>query len=68
MKASKGGARPGAGRPATGKGIHVGVRIQPDDLVAIDEWAAANDCTRAEAIRRLAKLGLLVGKDEPEKT
>jgi hypothetical protein len=63
-KSSKGGARPGAGRPATGKGTHVGVRIQPDDLAVIDEWAAANGCTRAEAIRRLAKLGLLAGKDD----
>ncbi len=47
------------GRPATGKGTLVGVRIQPDDLAAIDEWAAANGCNRAEAIRRLAKMGLL---------
>jgi Ribbon-helix-helix protein, copG family len=47
------------GRPATGKGTLVGVRIQPDDLAAIDAWAAAHGCNRAEAIRRLAKLGLL---------
>jgi hypothetical protein len=40
----------------------VGVRIQPDD--AIDTWAAANGCTRAEALRRLAKLGLLADKKD----
>jgi hypothetical protein len=67
MKGSKGGARSGAGRPATGKGVHVGVRIQPDDLVAIDEWAAENGCTRPEAIRRLTKAGLLALKSERHK-
>jgi hypothetical protein len=65
-KASKkGGARPGAGRPATGLGEFVGMRFQPDDLAAIDAWAEANGCSRTEAIRRLAKLGLLADtKDE----
>jgi hypothetical protein len=47
------------GRPATGKGTPVMTRIQPDDLAAIDEWAAEHGCSRPEALRRLAKLGLL---------
>jgi hypothetical protein len=59
MKSTKGGARPGAGRKPTGQGELVGVRIQPDDLAAIDAWAAKHGCTRQEAIRRLAKMGLL---------
>jgi hypothetical protein len=67
MKATKGGARAGAGRPATGKGIHAGVRIQAHDLVAIDEWAAVHECTRPEAIRRLTKVGLLADKAQPRK-
>jgi hypothetical protein len=58
----KGGARPGAGRPATGLGEFVGMRFQPDDLAAIDAWAEANECSRTEAIRRLTKLGLLANK------
>ena len=67
MKATKGGARAGAGRKATGKGIAVGVRIQPDDLVAIDEWADVQGCTRPEAIRRLTQMGLLADKAQPKK-
>jgi hypothetical protein len=42
----------------------VGVRIQPEELAAIDAWAAVNGCTRAEAIRRLTKLGLLASEDD----
>lgn len=65
MKGKKrGGARPGAGRPATGKGTQVNTSIQPDDLAAIDEWAAKHGCTRSEALRRLAKLGLLADKKD----
>jgi hypothetical protein len=52
------------GRPATGTGELVGVRIQPDDLAVLDAWAAEHGCTRQEAIRRLYKLGLLAGKDD----
>ena len=60
MKGRRGGARPGAGRKPTGKkGTQINANIQPDDLVAIDAWAARNGCTRSEALRRLAKLGLL---------
>jgi Ribbon-helix-helix protein, copG family len=64
MKAIKGGARPGAGRKPTGKGQLVGVRIQSDDLATIDAWAADHGCTRSEAVRRLARLGLLADKKD----
>jgi hypothetical protein len=56
------------GRPATGKNEHVGLRIPKDDLAAVDAWAKANGCSRAEAIRRLTKLGLLVGRDRDLKS
>jgi hypothetical protein len=50
------------GPPPTGKGTLVGVRLQPDLLAPIDEWAAAQDDEpgRSEAIRRLVELGLTV--------
>ena len=64
MRGTRGGARPGAGRKATGKGAQVNSRIQPDDLAAIDEWAAKNGCTRGEALKRLAKKGLLADGEE----
>jgi hypothetical protein len=64
MKDTRGGSRPGAGRKPTGKGTQVNTRIQPDDLAAIDEWAEKNACTRSEALRRLAKLGLLADKKD----
>jgi hypothetical protein len=46
----------------TGKGVQVVVRLQPDPLRALDGWAAKqnDNPTRAEAIRRLVKLGLTV--------
>jgi hypothetical protein len=49
------------GPPATGKGTLIGVRLQPPDLVRLDEWAAAQDDqpSRPEAIRRLM-LGRLI--------
>ena len=43
------------GPPATGKGTLIGVRLQPPDLSALDEWVAAqkDKPSRPEAIRRL---------------
>jgi hypothetical protein len=65
MKGTKGGARPGAGRPPSDKDSQfVGARVPADDLAAIDEWAVKNGCTRSEALRRLAKLGLLAEKKD----
>lgn len=48
------------GPPATGKGTLVGVRLQPDDLTAVDDWMAKHDdaLTRPEAIRTLMRRGL----------
>lgn len=47
------------GRPkTTGRGTQVGLRWHDRELVAIDAWAKKNECTRAEAIRRLVELGL----------
>jgi hypothetical protein len=52
------------GRLPTGEGTQVNTSIQPDDLAAIDEWAARHRCTRSEAVRRLAMLGLLADKED----
>ena len=43
------------GRPATGKGLTVGVRLQPDALDALDGWRLLQPDApgRPEAIRRL---------------
>jgi hypothetical protein len=62
-KPKKGGARPGAGRPPADT-EQVAFRIPRSDLAAIDRWAEANGCSRAEAIRRLTKLVLLADKED----
>lgn len=44
------------GRPATGMGTLVGVRLQPGLLGSLDAWLMANDVkpkTRPEAVRQL---------------
>lgn len=46
------------GRPATGKDPLVGARFPQDLIDTIDAWAAKNDASRSEAIRRLVELGL----------
>jgi hypothetical protein len=48
------------GRPATGKGTLVGVRLQPPELARVDEWAAEQEDkpSRPEALRRLSNIGL----------
>jgi hypothetical protein len=52
------------GPPATGQGIQIQVRIQPDKLTTLDRWIAAkgDNLSRPEAIRRLVEIGLSVGK------
>ena len=46
------------GRPATGIGTLVGVRLQPDQLAVVDEWAQDNGgLTRPEAVRQLIARG-----------
>ena len=41
-------------------GTLVGVRLQPDQLAAVDRWAASEDDapSRPEAVRRLVTRGL----------
>jgi hypothetical protein len=55
------------GRPATGKGTLIGVRLQPPDLAAVDEWAArqADQPSRPEAIRRLTTAMLQILDKDP---
>lgn len=60
-KPGHGGARPGAGRKPTRErpSIVVPVRFEPEQLPALDEWAAARDLKRspavAECVRREIK-------------
>jgi hypothetical protein len=46
--------------PPTGKGMLIGLRLQPGPLARVDRWAASqkDDPSRPEAIRRLVELGL----------
>jgi hypothetical protein len=47
------------GRPATGIGTMVGVRLQPDQLAALDNWIAQQPDpkpTRPEAVRQIIRI------------
>jgi hypothetical protein len=48
----------------TGKGTLVGVRLQPEDLKALDLWIRRNGKhqTRPDAIRQLVSTGLVIAK------
>jgi hypothetical protein len=49
------------GRPPTGVGVPVLVRLQPDLLAKVDKWRGAQPgggLSRPQAIRWLAELGL----------
>jgi hypothetical protein len=48
------------GPPPTGKGTLIGVRMQPDDLAALDSWITSDGggLSRPQAIRRLVQIGL----------
>lgn len=50
----------GRGRPATGIGTAIGVRLQPEDLMKLDEWIAdqPEKMSRPEAIRRMIKIAV----------
>jgi len=51
------------GRPAGKKYTEtIPARLEPATLTSLDAWAAANDMSRSEAIRRLVELGLKVKK------
>jgi hypothetical protein len=59
-----------AGRPATGKGLGVLVRLQPAHLKALDAWIAkqSKPPTRPEAIRGMMETVLhILSKDRGEK-
>jgi len=44
------------GRPATGRGHTIGVRLHDAELVALDKWMAANGhAKRAGAVRAIIK-------------
>ena len=62
--------RKGAGRPATGKGLGVLVRLQPPQLRALDDWISKQTAplTRPEAIRAMMETILhILSKDTEEK-
>jgi hypothetical protein len=46
------------GRPATGRDPAVTARLPGTTIAKVDQWAAKNDATRSDAIRRLVELGL----------
>jgi hypothetical protein len=47
------------GRPSGTKFSEtIPARLEPHTVAALDAWAAANDVSRSEAIRRLVELGL----------
>jgi hypothetical protein len=46
------------GRPATGRDPHVTSRMPQTLIYQVERWAASNEATRSEAIRRLVELGL----------
>lgn len=47
------GTQKRAGRPATGQGVQVQVRLQPDTLARIDQYAEAKGWTRPQVIRAM---------------
>jgi hypothetical protein len=56
------------GRPATGIGLMLGVRVHPPQLSDLDAWIAAQPDpkpTRPEAVRRLMQFGLKASKESP---
>jgi hypothetical protein len=58
------------GRPATGQGTLIGVRLQPAQLKALDAWIDKQDAslTRPEAIRAMMETILhILSKDPGEK-
>jgi hypothetical protein len=58
------------GRPATGQGTLIGVRLQPSHLKALDAWIAKQNVplTRPEAIRAMMETILhILSKDPGEK-
>jgi len=63
---TRGGKRPGAGRPAIGSAAAAvtAIRLTSELRARVDVWAAQrpDEPSRSEAIRRLVELGLKKGK------
>ncbi|WP_267380530.1 MULTISPECIES: hypothetical protein [unclassified Sphingomonas] len=56
------------GRPATGVGTMIGVRLQPEQLADLDRWIEKNaglGLSRPQAIRRLLNMGMHADPDFP---
>jgi hypothetical protein len=55
MKKSINVIKKSRGRPATGQGTLVGVRLQPSELAALDKWIARqpDEMTRPQALRAM---------------
>jgi Ribbon-helix-helix protein, copG family len=49
----------GRGRPATGRDPHIALRVPPEMLAEIDDWAQRNDLSRSKAMRELMAIGLI---------
>jgi hypothetical protein len=62
MKSIKVDQKKKRGRPATGRGLMVSSRIPEATVATIDGWAAQNETTRSDAIRRLVEIGLTIKK------
>jgi Arc/MetJ-type ribon-helix-helix transcriptional regulator len=56
------------GRPATGKDPLVSARLPQTLIDQVEDWAATNEASRSEAIRRLVELGLTVKTEERPKS
>jgi hypothetical protein len=70
MKKSINVIKKSRGRPATGQGTLIGVRLQPSHLEALDAWIARQNApvTRPEAIRAMMETILhILSKDTGEK-
>jgi hypothetical protein len=55
------------GRPRTGILPPLSTRVAQDVLERVDQWAAANDCTRSAAAAKLIELGLDARPRRPAK-
>jgi hypothetical protein len=57
------------GRPATGIGVQIGMRWQPEVLTEIDEWRRVQEDLpdRPTAIRRLVEIGLSASRTKSTK-
>jgi hypothetical protein len=64
IRKSRGGKRPGSGRPATGTDPARTIRLSDEFIANVDTWAAqqADKPNPSEAIRKLVEIGLKAEK------